>query len=283
MGGLVLARYLREVQDMPRSRRLVRRVVTLGTPFRGSMDAVLKMATGMGTLTGADPRDRERETARTIPALYQLLPSYDGAATTPDGGRADLFDVENWQKSVLDTLEEFCKRQHAETTAPALLQSHLARARALVEAVNGLDPRRALAGGLDDWLAIAGLGERTHQTVHLTRDRRGPRFEFVEPPAGEVDLASSGDGTVPFRGACPDFMPRSRLACVRSKELSFWEIRDRVLVEFAGLHAFLPKMNLVQRMAIRFLNDDYRGRCAACPAPGVVTPRWPAWLGRIAD
>jgi hypothetical protein len=79
-----------------------------------------------------------------------------------------------------------------------------------------------------------------------------------------------------------DFMPAKRLACVTTRELSFWEIRDRVLVEFAGMHAFLPKMNLVQRLVIRFLNDDYRGRTEARPAPGVTAPQWPAWLRPIA-
>jgi len=282
MGGLVLARYLAEVQDIPRTRRRVRRVVTLGTPFRGSMDSMLKIATGMGTLTGADPRDRERESARTIPALYQLLPSYAGAVEAEAGTSTDLFDIENWQKSVLETLEEFRKRQHAETSAAAMLESHLQRARDLVTVVNELEPRRALAGGLDDWLAIVGLGERTHQSVRLTRDRRGPRFEFVAP-ADASTPALSGDGTVPFRGACPDFMPVKRLACVTTRELSFWEIRDRVLVEFAGMHAFLPKMNLVQRLVLRFLNDDYRGRTEGRPAPGVTSPQWPAWLRPIAD
>jgi hypothetical protein len=143
-----------------------------------------------------------------------------------------------------------------------MLESHLQRARELVTAVNELEPRRALAGGLDDWLAVVGLGERTHQSLRLTRDRRGPRFEFVDPPDASTP-ALSGDGTVPFRGACPDFMPSKRLACVTTRELSFWEIRDRVLVEFAGMHAFLPKMNLVQRLVLRFLNDDYRGRTEA--------------------
>jgi alpha-beta hydrolase superfamily lysophospholipase len=42
MGGLVLARYLADVQNIPRPRRRVRRVVTLGTPFRGSMDSMLR-------------------------------------------------------------------------------------------------------------------------------------------------------------------------------------------------------------------------------------------------
>ena len=282
MGGLVMARYLCDVQELPRARRRVRRVVTLGTPFRGSMDSMLKIATGMGTLTGADPRDRERESARTIPALYQLLPSYAGAVEAEPGTSNSLFEVENWQKSVLETLEEFRKRQQAQTSAVEILASHLQRARDLVSAVNQLDPRRVLGNGLDDWLAIVGLGERTHQSVRLTRDRRGPRFEFVDPPEASTS-ALSGDGTVPFRGACPDFMPAKRLACVTTRELSFWEIRDRVLVEFAGLHPFLPKMNLVQRLVLRFLNDDYRGRCEARPAPAVTETQWPAWLGMITD
>ncbi|MBV8879888.1 MAG: alpha/beta fold hydrolase, partial [Planctomycetaceae bacterium] len=101
MGGLLIAGYL----TLKTARTRVRRVVTLGTPFRGAVDAVSKLSTGMGTLTGDAPRDREREAARTIPAIYQLLPSY--------GGLPNLFSKKNWQPSVVGTLWKYCRLHQA--------------------------------------------------------------------------------------------------------------------------------------------------------------------------
>jgi pimeloyl-ACP methyl ester carboxylesterase len=64
MGGLIVADYLaRYGKDQK-----VRRVVSIASPFEGSVDAIEKVSTGMGTLTGSYPRDREREASRTIPA-----------------------------------------------------------------------------------------------------------------------------------------------------------------------------------------------------------------------
>jgi predicted alpha/beta-fold hydrolase len=65
MGGLIVADYLTRYGKEQK----VRRVVSIASPLEG----------GMGTFTGSYPRDRELEASRTIPAIYQLLPSYDGA------------------------------------------------------------------------------------------------------------------------------------------------------------------------------------------------------------
>ena len=73
----------------------------MGTPYLGSMESVVKLTTGLGNLSGEKPSERERETARSTPAVYQLLPSYDFAAyekkKTLDV-KASLFDVENGRR-----------------------------------------------------------------------------------------------------------------------------------------------------------------------------------------
>jgi hypothetical protein len=56
--------------------------------------------------------------------------------------------------------------------------------------------------------------------------------------------------SVPFLGALPGFLPKERLVCVTPKELSMWELADRLMINLAGFHAFLPRVNLVQGIVI---------------------------------
>ena len=92
MGGLV-ARYATEVLGLS---ALVRQIITLGTPYYGSVKAVSMMATGEGAPL---PRRVARELALTCPGVYDLLPRYrcvaaDRFLTTSDvvhvGGTMEL-------------------------------------------------------------------------------------------------------------------------------------------------------------------------------------------------
>jgi pimeloyl-ACP methyl ester carboxylesterase len=69
MGGLV-ARYATEVGQ---ARTVVRRIVTLGTPFFGAVKAVQMLATGKGAPI---PQRAARGLAVTCPGVYDLLPRY---------------------------------------------------------------------------------------------------------------------------------------------------------------------------------------------------------------
>ena len=90
--------------------------------------------------------------------------------------------------------------------------------------------------------------------------------------------AKTGDGTVPFLGACPGFLERERLVGVTPDDFSFWELKDRTLAKVSGFHGMLPTVNLVQRLVLRFLRDDYSGDVWGRHVPGVLQPKWPAWL-----
>ena len=74
MGGLV-ARYYAECLG---GAEVVRRIITLGTPHRGSLDALQSLVHGVPGLSGF---------ARSLPSLHQLLPDY---ACLVDGGRGLL-------------------------------------------------------------------------------------------------------------------------------------------------------------------------------------------------
>jgi pimeloyl-ACP methyl ester carboxylesterase len=286
MGGLIVSAYLRGKQTgrhgFTKGVSRVRRVVTMGTPFRGSVDAVHKLATGMGTLTGPNPRDREREAARLTPALYQLLPTFTGAAKrSEDGSPVGLLDVEDWQPSVLQTLKQFITQVSAEISAEQLFSGFLARAKTLIEAVNSLDlkDKTTLPEGPDGWLPIVGVDTSTLLSVEIESYRRNPWFKLLDAQNEGAGSTQTGDGTVPYLGAKPDFLPAERLVCVTPGDLSMWEVGDTALTKLSGLHGMLPNVNLVQRLAIRHLRDDFDADFWGHPAPDAQKPlQWPKWL-----
>ncbi len=279
MGGLVLAIYLHRCQTKSLPSR-VGKVVTIATPFRGSIDAIRKVTTGMGQLTGSLPRDRERETARMMPSLYQLLPTFKNAVTDKNGETIDLFNVDNWQQSILDTMGSFIRRIGADINARTLLTNFLVDAIKLAETTNGLDLDNGelISGGQSGWLAIVGLGAKTSLNVRIEFEENQPIFVLPDPNNQGANSEYTGDGTVPFLGACPDFLPRERLVGVTPDDLSIWEIQDKTMLATAGFHATLPNVNLVQRLTIRHLSNTFRGETWGRPVPGVTETDWPNWL-----
>ncbi|MET9693448.1 hypothetical protein ABZY81_34255 [Streptomyces sp. NPDC006514] len=84
MGGLVARYYL----DVLGGDRHARRLVTIGTPYRGSVNALTSLHTGVAPGLGrlSDPFTR---LARSMPSLHQLLPTWR-CLVDPDGRRVPL-------------------------------------------------------------------------------------------------------------------------------------------------------------------------------------------------
>jgi pimeloyl-ACP methyl ester carboxylesterase len=268
MGGLVIAGLLARKPELARR---IGKVATIGTPYRGSVEAVTKVCMGTSTLGAEGSSSREREAARITPALYYLVPDYAGA-TRPG---TDLFDHKNWQASVIDTLlryqNAYSVRFNNDATAAdaaGLLGSMLEQAgrhRRRIAAVDGIP------GGLarQNWLAIAGTGAKTRTRIDVaTPSKRRPQFDF---PAPEDD---AGDGTVPLASAVPTFLEPRHLVCVSGSDFSLGEIGDRLLRAGAGLHAALPSMNLVQRLVVSLFQGDREGDAGGRPFPGVTAAQW---------
>ncbi|MGH9464831.1 MAG: lipase/acyltransferase domain-containing protein [Thermoanaerobaculia bacterium] len=284
LGGLVIAEYLTAAGGAAR----VGKVATLGTPFRGSVEALVKLLTGMGNLAGPRPEEREREAARSMPAMYQLLPSYAGcledeAGSAPPRG---LFDVAAWQPGVLASLEETIRLRAVDPGNP---ESRPLRARELLAGYlelawghrQRIERLRLERAGLApaDWLCVVGVGERTRQAARLTMVRGQPRYvlsddDYVDDWRSDPASAVTGDGTVPLAGAAPAFLPRSALVAVAERDFGFWELRDRGIEALVGLHALLPSMALAQRLVLRHLRPSYRGRVSGRPVPGVTPEAW---------
>ncbi|MCG7526153.1 hypothetical protein MHW47_17090 [Streptomyces sp. OfavH-34-F] len=78
MGGLVARCYVEQCGGA----ELTRRVVTLGTPYRGSLDALMYLVNGMRYGVGPVGLDLT-PFARSLPSLYQLTPDYACLTTAP--------------------------------------------------------------------------------------------------------------------------------------------------------------------------------------------------------
>ena len=106
--------------------------------------------------------------ARMTPALYHLIPQWDGAVITDHFEWHDLFDVETWQPSVLQTIAEHIRLAGKDPSlseakridaAREILRVMLEQARAHRETVDEFTLAKA---GLvpTDWLCLVGLGEK---------------------------------------------------------------------------------------------------------------------------
>ena len=84
-----------------------------GNTYRGSFEAVIKVATGTANIGNDEPNSREREAARLTPSLYHLLPEIKGGLEidNPNLPRS-LFDTGLWQRGVIDSIAEYV-RLHA--------------------------------------------------------------------------------------------------------------------------------------------------------------------------
>ncbi len=285
MGGLVVAGYL-ERHGFER----VHKVVSMGSPFRGSHEAVLKVATGQATLGGSPAGSRAREMARLTPSLYHLLPSYAGAIESVKGVPEDLFDAAAWQPGVVATLSEHIRlhgldRSDVGGAALRLFERLLAGARRHRERLESLRlPDPAV------WLCVVGVGSRTR--VRLRIERRGGAPFFNLEGADRENLWNSrgrrttatGDGTVPYLGARCAFIPASQVVCVAPEDLGYWEVEDRVWQAGSGLHPVLPKLNLVHRLAASHLLGRLTGEVWGRRGPDVPAgERWSPPVPRLCE
>jgi pimeloyl-ACP methyl ester carboxylesterase len=299
MGGLVLAGYLMRAKGKAR----VGRVVTVATPFRGSIEAPIKVVTGTADLGEAQPSNpRDRFAARLTPALYHLLPSFgDAIEIDPELGARTIFDVAAWQPSVVDSIADAINRYGP--APPATLAGRRERARDVFAGL--LEQAADFIGRVerlsldrsnlqpDRWLCIAGVNAETRVRLPIIARNGNPFFELRSRDREdrwdpgkytEEERILTGDNTVPLAAAIPPFLPLESIVCLRPADFGYWELRDRALRQAAGFHGTMPTMNIVHRLAAAFLLDDSRrkGLFASRP-PGVAEEEWEPPLRGLRD
>lgn len=199
MGGLVARYYLYGINPATGQSfdgwRHVREVFTMGTPYRGSTDAFVHLASGFRKLFVDFS-----EALRSFTGVYQLLPRYrmvrDLRSGTPQNDDGDR--VDRWRyPHEIDGLAGF---------SPT-------RARDVYDNLHGVIDRRLTELGVDGGVAGGaavpniGFGHRTNNSVVITDD--GVTISRELPDYLDSRLAG-GDGTVPLVSAIPPEYDRNR-------------------------------------------------------------------------
>jgi pimeloyl-ACP methyl ester carboxylesterase len=99
MGGYATSIFLRQLNG----KATVEKVIYLGTPFTGSMNALATLSGGWGAAANmlVGGIDAIRKTVLSLPAFYELFPRYKeccriGSPTAPQS--VDIFNFDTWQK-----------------------------------------------------------------------------------------------------------------------------------------------------------------------------------------
>src|SRR5215218_1948891 len=200
MGGLI-ARYFLECLDGWRNTRTL---VTFGTPYRGSVNALDTLVNGLKIkffdLT---------EVARSFTAIYQLLPTYP----CYDGGNGDLAYVDESDIPNLDR-----------TKAKAALDFH----REIRDAVDAHLEDQAYVDGRYGLGRIIGIKQPTQQSAR----RDGNRVQLLRTIGGDDP---GGDGTVPRPSATPLEYDDDQGAAFSAERHASLQNDDHVLLQLTGV------------------------------------------------
>ena len=286
MGGLIITGYL----DKKGKTAPVSKVVTLATPYKGSFEAVIKIATGTANLGSDAPNSREREAARLTSSLYHLLPAIQDALEVDDPELpTSLFDPALWQLSVVASVLAYVQQQMAfltnqEQKAQELFARFLEAAQAYRSRIDRFRLTKTVLKP-EDWLCVVGVNSETRVRMRIAKTERGPLFDLSSKyrlnlwrknPQNPSEWRLTGDGTVPYESAVPNFLKPENLVCVTPEDYGYWEVQDKVVAGVAGFHAILCNMDMLHRMIVRHFTGrpDVGGNTWGYPPPGVGTEQW---------
>ena len=200
MGGLI-SRYFLECLDGWRDTRTL---ITFGTPYRGSLNALDTLVNGKKIrffdLT---------EVARSFTSIHQLLPTYP----CYDDGDGDLKRVDGADIPHLDRAK-----------ATAALDFH----REIAARVDAHSSDQVYLDGGYDLGRVVGIKQPTKQSAL----RDGDRLEFLRTIAGDDP---SGDGTVPRPSATPLEYEDDEGAAFSAEVHASLQNDDHVLLQLTGV------------------------------------------------
>jgi len=226
MGGLVIKWYATQLLGPTRAKQTIERILTIATPFGGSLKAVEALLPGARNLFGMENQKSMRHAARTMPGLYQLLPAWKEAVVRlNDHEPLDVFDEKSWQENLVAALKE-------RFGTPAFFRNMLADAKKFSAVVSKPWPA-ALRGRV--WTAF-GVETDTWWQVPVDTSRQN-FFHFDKVRyGGAVENWREGDGTVHVTSSYDSTLARTHR--FSDKE----EFKDKL----AGHHANMPNHGGVQ-------------------------------------
>jgi hypothetical protein len=213
----------------------INKVVFVAPPFKGAPDAVSALTLGQGMFFN---HDDTRKLARTLPALFELLPTYDFSAIDSVTGEAvNLWMPDNWQKNLVT------------------LVGRPDKDRSIKKFIKNLKKAKIQLDKLKRWREkLTETEERRILVLVKTSDKTLCNV-MVEKHAGDgnpdnyFDFKRSlhyeeGDGTVP-----------NVSSCCYAGELVTYAFDNRPFLDDYK-HPFLLKDNRVQRIINSFLKTD---------------------------
>jgi len=197
MGGLV-ARYFLEALG---GRELTSKLITIGTPYRGSINALDALVNGLVLGLGPIGVSVDR-LVRSFPSAYQLLPTYECL---------DVGDGELRKLNGSDLPEPVNKNDAAEAMAFHTRISNNIEKNAKYET-----------------FAIKGIDQPTSQSALL----RNGKIEPMRSYKGEDKF---GDGTVPRPSAHPPEWPNEGPSVFASQSHAMLQSTDSMLTQIFGM------------------------------------------------
>ena len=217
MGGLVIKWCATQII----SARKIAKIITIATPYKGSLKAVEALLPGARNLFGIEHKKSMRHAARTMPGLYQLLPNWKGAVVDSRSGKSlSPFKVASWQKSLVTSL--------AKKYTPEFLPRKLSDAQAFSKVVSKPWPE-SLARKV---YYAYGVNSNTWRQVKV--DTREDNL-YMFNKAVEDD---KGDGTVHSLSGIQKEIPKG----IRT----YIDERHKVFDLLAGQHANMPNHSELQ-------------------------------------
>lgn len=195
MGGLV-ARYFLEVLG---GRELTSKLITIGTPYRGSINALEALVNGLFLCLGPIGLSVDK-LVRSFPSVHQLLPTYD-CLDLGDGGLRNLSGNVLPNVDTKDVVE--ASAFHAEIASS-------------VEAKPTYETS-----------AIKGIGQPTSQSALLRNGK-------IEPIRGYKGEDKSGDGTVPRPSSHPPEWNDEGPSVFVSQSHAVLQSTDSILTQIFG-------------------------------------------------
>jgi hypothetical protein len=95
----------------------------------------------------------------------------------------------------------------------------------------------------EDWLCVAGVDSVTRVRLKITKTSRGPMFDlgssyrqnlWRKDPSNQTGWRLTGDGTVPFESAQPNFLGPENIVCVTPMIMGIGRYRTGLLQLWPG-------------------------------------------------
>lgn len=244
MGGLVFSAYMKMLDEEQREEVVEHAVMTV-PPLLGSMESALSLTMGSSMLFNSS--DDFRKVARTFPAIYELLPVYQGAYKFETDAAQDAYSPYEfdsyWQ-------------QVAGADRPDTLDKHQLITRRLSDLGEVRDQNHFIfdfaqspQSFRDKLVIISGSGSQTRQKSNIKENHKHYKFffEFEEKPKSK-----QGDGTVP---SISSNCFKDSITTIEVKKSGFEAWMDSRFLG-ADHHAFFLNNGRVQNVITRFLKGS---------------------------